>query len=73
MHPLTAFDWDMGRRTLLVSDYFNPPVEVWEDPVPEGHSPGLTFFRTVEELVGAVTDAGAGRRETAGALPYRAG
>ena len=58
VHPLTAFDWDMGRRTLLVTDYFNPPVEVWEDPVPEGHSPGLTFFRTIEELVGAVTGAG---------------
>ena len=58
VHPLTAFDWDLGRRTLLVTDYFNPPVEVWEEPVPEGHSPGLTFFRTIEELVGSVTDAG---------------
>ena len=58
VHPLTAFDWDMGKQTLLVTDYFNPPVEVWEDPVPEGHSPGLTFFRTIEELVRAVTDAG---------------
>ena len=58
VHPLTAFDWDVGRATLLVSDYFNPPVEVWEEPVPEGHSPGLTFFRTIEELVGSVTGAG---------------
>ena len=58
VHPLTAFDWDMGRSTLLVTDYFNPPVEVWEEPVPEGHSPGLTFFRTIEELVRAVTSAG---------------
>ena len=58
VHPLTAFDWDMGRSTLIVTDYFNPPVEVWEEPVPEGHSPGLTFFRTIEELVGAVTGAG---------------
>ena len=58
VHPLTAFDWDMGRSTLLVTDYFNPPVEVWEEPVPEGHSPGLTFFRTIEELVSSVTDAG---------------
>ncbi len=58
VHPLTAFDWDMGRRTLLVTDYFNPPVEVWEDPVPDGHSPGLTFFRTIEELVETVTGAG---------------
>ena len=58
VHPLTAFDWDMGRSTLLVTDYFNPPIEVWEEPVPEGHSPGLTFFRTIEELVGSVTQAG---------------
>ena len=58
VHPLTAFDWDIGRNTLLVTDYFNPPVEVWEDPVPEGHSPGLTFFRTIEELVASVTGAG---------------
>ena len=58
VHPLTAFDWDLGRGTLLVTDYFNPPVEVWEEPVPEGHSPGLTFFRTIEELVGSVTEAG---------------
>ena len=58
VHPLTAFDWDMGTGRLLVTDYFNPPVEVWEEPVPEGHSPGLTFFRTIEELVGAVTGAG---------------
>ena len=41
-----------------MTDYFNPPVEVWEEPVPDGHSPGLTFFRTIEELVGAVTDSG---------------
>ena len=58
VHPLTAFDWDMGRGTLMVTDYFNPPVEIWEEPVPEGHSPGLTFFRTIEELVGSVTKAG---------------
>ncbi len=58
VHPLTAFDWEIGRSTLLVTDYFNPPVEVWEEPVPEGHSPGLTFFRTIEELVRSVTSAG---------------
>ncbi len=58
VHPLSAFDWDVAARSLRVTDYFNPPVEVWEDPVPEGHSPGLTFFRTVEELVSSVTDAG---------------
>ena len=58
VHPLSAFDWDVAARSLRVTDYFNPPVEVWEDPVPEGYSPGLTFFRTVEELVSSVTDAG---------------
>ena len=58
VHPLAAFDWDNRDRTLRVTDYFNPPVEVWDEPVPDGHSPGLTFFRTIEELVAAVTGAG---------------
>lgn len=58
VHPLSAFDWDVAAGLLRVTDYFNPPVEVWEDPVPEGHSPGLTFFRTIEELVSSVTSAG---------------
>ena len=58
VHPLSAFDWNVAARSLNVTDYFNLPVEVWEDPVPEGHSPGLTFFRTMEELVSSVIDAG---------------
>ena len=58
VHPLSAFDWNVVARSLNVTDYFNLPVEVWEDPVPEGHSPGLTFFRTIEELVSSVIDAG---------------
>ena len=58
VHPLSAFDWSGVSRALSVTDYFNPPVEVWEDPVPEGQRPGLTFFRTIEELVTSVTDAG---------------
>ena len=57
-HPLSAFDWNVSNRSLRVTDYFNLPVEVWEDPVPEGHSPGLTFFRTIEELVSSVIGAG---------------
>ncbi len=58
VHPLTAFDWDAEGRYVRLSDYFNPPVEVWDDPVPEGHSPGLTFFRTIEELVSTVAGTG---------------
>ncbi len=58
VHPLSAFDWNLSTRSLRVTDYFNPPVEVWDDPVPEGRSPGLTFFRAIEELASSVTDAG---------------
>ncbi len=58
VHPLSAFDWNVATRSLHLTDYFNLPVEVWEDPVPEGHPPGLTFFRTIEELVSSVTAAG---------------
>ena len=58
VHPLTAFDWSAQSSVLRVTDYFNPPVEVWDEPVPEGREPGLTFFRTIEELVSSVTGAG---------------
>ena len=58
VHPLTAFDWRAQGRVLSVTDYFNPPVEVWDEPVPEGREPGLTFFRTIEELTASVTGAG---------------
>lgn len=58
VHPLSAFDWNAAARALTVTDYFSPPVEVWEEPVPDGHKPGLTFFRTMEELTAAITDAG---------------
>ncbi len=58
VHPLTAFDWLDGERALRVTDYFDPPIEIWEDPVPDGSPPALTFFRAIEELVGAATSAG---------------
>ena len=58
VHPLTAFDWRAQSRVLAVTDYFNPPVEVWDEPATEGREPGLTFFRTIEELVASITGAG---------------
>ena len=58
VHPLSAFSWDIRDQSLRVTDYFNPPIEVWDDPVPEGHLPGLTFFRTIEELTTSLTSAG---------------
>lgn len=57
-HPLNAFEWDEGERAVLVTDYFSPPVEVWEGPVPEGHEPGMTFFRTFGEMFQMLTNAG---------------
>ena len=58
VHPLSAFSWDIRDQSLRVTDYFNPPTEVWDDPVPEGYAPGLTFFRTIEDLTTSLTSAG---------------
>ena len=58
VHPLSAFSWDIRDQSLRVTDYFNPPTEVWDDPVPEGYAPGLTFFRTIEDLTTSLTNAG---------------
>jgi SAM-dependent methyltransferase len=57
-HPLNAFVWDEAQQAVLVTDYFNPPVEVWEDSVPDGHDPGTTFFHTFEEMFGLLTAEG---------------
>lgn len=57
-HPLNAFEWDEDESAALVTDYFRPPVEVWEQPVPDGHQPPLTFFRTFEEMFGLLTASG---------------
>ncbi len=58
VHPLTAFEWDTDERVLWVTDYFNPPVEVWQEPTREAHQKGLTFFRTVQEMFSTIRDAG---------------
>jgi len=57
-HPLNAFQWDEREGAVIVTDYFNPPVEVWDDPIPKGHAPGTTFFRTFGEMFGMLTNAG---------------
>ncbi len=57
-HPLNAFAWDERERAVFVTDYFNPPVEVWADSVPAGPDPGATFFHTFEEMFGLLTAAG---------------
>ena len=55
VHPLAAFEWDADDEMLRVTDYFNPPVEVWEEPTQDETQKGLTFF---PQLPGDVRDAG---------------
>jgi|TARA_B100002003_G_scaffold222973_1_gene227135 SAM-dependent methyltransferase len=57
-HPLNAFVWDEDQQAVLVTDYFNPPVEVWADSIPDGHDPGTTFFHTFEGMFGLLTAEG---------------
>ena len=58
VHPLTAFEWDADEGALWVTDYFNPPVEVWEEPTTDGAQKGLTFFRSFQEVFDLLTGAG---------------
>lgn len=52
-HPLAAFEWDEDEKAVLVTDYFNPPVDS-EEPSPWN----LVFFHTVEEMFGLLTSRG---------------
>ena len=58
VHPLTAFEWDSDESALWVTDYFNPPVEVWEEPTTNAAQKGLTFFRGFQEVFDMLTDTG---------------
>ncbi len=57
-HPLTAFEWDEDGQFLAVSDYFRPPVEIWEELEGTIAQQGLTFFRTVEETFSTLVSVG---------------
>jgi ubiquinone/menaquinone biosynthesis C-methylase UbiE len=57
VHPLAAFEWDEDSRDLRVFDYFRLPVEVWPEPE-QGRDGGATFFHTVEDVFGLLTDSG---------------
>ena len=55
-HPLGAFEWDSEANNLSVTDYFNPPIEIWRE---QGQSnPGVTYFRTIEELFSKISENG---------------
>jgi ubiquinone/menaquinone biosynthesis C-methylase UbiE len=58
VHPLAAFEWDEKERGLIVTDYFNPPVEVWEEQPDVDGQTGLTFFHTIEEMFGLLVASG---------------
>ena len=69
-HPLTAFEWDADEKALWVADYFNPPVEVWEEPSTDAEQRGLTFFRTFEEMFGLLVAAGFRVERVVEPFPY---
>ena len=72
VHPLTAFEWDEEEGLLRVTDYFNPPVEVWEEPTDSEGQKGLTFFRTVSEMFALLTGAGFRVEQVVEPMPYDA-
>ena len=54
--PLGAFEWDPEANNLSVTDYFNPPIEIWRE---QGQSnSGVTYFRTIEELFSKISENG---------------
>lgn len=69
-HPLTAFEWDSDEGILRVNDYFNPPVEVWDEPTGEDGQKGLTFFRTFSEMFALLTGAGFAVEQVVEPAPY---
>tara|TARA_B100000749_G_scaffold278022_1_gene267939 strand:- start:332 stop:1105 length:774 start_codon:yes stop_codon:yes gene_type:complete len=58
VHPLSAFDWDHEKSQLIVSDYFNPPLEIWKDSKSENNPPNFTLFRTIGEIFTTISNAG---------------
>ena len=58
VHPLAAFEWDADESGLIVTDYFNLPVEVWEEPSGDGRDAAMTFFHTVQEMFGLLVGSG---------------
>ncbi len=58
VHPLAAFEWGEDDDALLVTDYFNPPVEVWGDAGGSGEGRAMTFFHTLEEMFTLLTSSG---------------
>ena len=58
VHPLAAFEWGEDDGALLVTDYFNPPVEVWGDGGGSREGQAMTFFHTLEDMFTLLTSSG---------------
>ena len=72
VHPLTAFEWDEDEALLRVTDYFSPPIEVWDEPSEGDGQKGITFFRSFEETFGLLVDAGFRVEQVVEPAPYDA-
>ena len=73
VHPLSAFEWDAEERALIVTDYFNPPVEVWGGLGPAGGYALPHLSGAARPVDGQRLRGGAGRRAVSGASgPRRA-
>ena len=70
VHPLTAFEWDEEAAFLCVTDYFNPPVEVWNEPSQEEEQKGVTFFRTYQEMFSLLLESGFQVEQVIEPAPY---
>ena len=71
VHPLAAFEWDEGNKGLLVTNYFNLPLEIWEEPMGPGRQRGVTFFHTVQEMFELLTSTGFRVERILEPHPYR--
>jgi len=58
VHPLSAFAWNDSLQALQIHDYFNPPVELWEDVQPYNGQYGLTLFRSISETFTTLVSVG---------------
>lgn len=58
VHPLSAFEWDEDEKAVIVTDYFNLPVETWGEDDDDQKPRAVTIFHTIEEMFELLTGAG---------------
>lgn len=58
VHPLAAFEWDESECALIVNNYFDPPVEIWNETPMDPRSHAVTYFHTIEDMFTSLTSSG---------------